>query len=176
MGALEGNRIDHHENQRRLVDTIGPFHRCRTCDQRPPEQGGSVRGRELLTERAKRRFSPAAPQDFAWTLIVLPAVRVELTDLQRNLTRRANHWHVFIIARIEPAPGNRSRAFESDGGPGSRLRILPAHHRLGVANELPSEPSIAGTRERAGMRRGPDPRSQAAPASDDPPCGSRLEG
>jgi hypothetical protein len=111
MGALEGNRIDHHENQRRLVDTIGPFHRCRTCDQRPPEQGGSVRGRELLTERAKRRFSPAAPQDFAWTLIVLPAVRVELTDLQRNLTRRANHWHVFIIARIEPAPGNRVAGF-----------------------------------------------------------------
>jgi hypothetical protein len=66
--------------------------------------------------------------------------------------------------------------FESDGGPGSRLRILPAHHRLGIANELPSEPSITGTRERAGMRRGPDPRSQAASASDDPPCGSRLEG
>jgi hypothetical protein len=83
MGALEGNRIDHDEKQRRRVDTIDPFHRCRTCDQRPPKQGGSVRGRELLTERPKHRFSPAGPQDFAWTLIVLPAVRVELTDLKK---------------------------------------------------------------------------------------------
>jgi hypothetical protein len=30
---------------------------------------------------------------------------------KKNLPRRANHLHMFIIARIEPAPGNRSRAF-----------------------------------------------------------------
>jgi hypothetical protein len=82
MDSLEGNRINRHENQRsnlKTLDMIGPLHGCRTCDQRPPERGGSVRGRELLTERPKHRFSPAAPQDFACTLIVLPAVRVELT-------------------------------------------------------------------------------------------------
>jgi hypothetical protein len=28
-----------------------------------------------------------------------------------NLTRRANHWHIFIIVRIKPAPENPSRAF-----------------------------------------------------------------
>jgi hypothetical protein len=28
------------------------------------------------------------------------------------LTCRANHLHMFIIAGIEPAPGNWSRAFE----------------------------------------------------------------
>src|ERR1700731_3481863 len=32
----------------------------------------------------------------------------------KNLTRRANHRHIFIIARIEPAPGSRSRAFSND--------------------------------------------------------------
>jgi hypothetical protein len=32
-------------------------------------------------------------------------------SLQKNLTRRANHRHIFIIARIEPAPGNRPRVF-----------------------------------------------------------------
>jgi hypothetical protein len=31
---------------------------------------------------------------------------------RKNLTRRANHQHIFIIARIsEPAPGNWPRAF-----------------------------------------------------------------
>jgi hypothetical protein len=43
----------------------------------------------------------------------------------KKLTRRANHRHIVIVATIEPAPGNRSRAFsiailnpffESDGG------------------------------------------------------------
>ena len=32
-------------------------------------------------------------------------------SFQKNLTRRANHRHIFIIARIEPAPGNRPRVF-----------------------------------------------------------------
>jgi hypothetical protein len=27
------------------------------------------------------------------------------------LTRRANHWHIFIVARIKPAPENPPRAF-----------------------------------------------------------------
>jgi hypothetical protein len=27
------------------------------------------------------------------------------------LTRRANHWHIFIVARIKPAPENPLRAF-----------------------------------------------------------------
>jgi hypothetical protein len=32
--------------------------------------------------------------------------------LSKNLTRRANHWHIFIIAKsLEPAPGNWPRAF-----------------------------------------------------------------
>jgi len=83
---------------------------------------------------------------------------------------------MFNIAKMKPAPETGRGLFESDGSPGSRLRILPAHQRLGVANELPSEPSIAGTRERAGTRRGPSPRPPAAPASDDPRCGSGLEG
>jgi hypothetical protein len=28
-----------------------------------------------------------------------------------NLTRRANHQHIFIVARIKPAPKNPPRAF-----------------------------------------------------------------
>jgi hypothetical protein len=35
---------------------------------------------------------------------------------------------------------------------------------------------VARTRERAGTRRGKDPRPPAAPASEDPACGSRLKG
>jgi hypothetical protein len=34
-----------------------------------------------------------------------------LAGLEKNLTRRANHRHIVILAAIEPAPGNRSRAF-----------------------------------------------------------------
>jgi hypothetical protein len=47
---------------------------------------------------------------------------------------------MFNIAKMKPAPETGRGLFESDGSPGSRLRILPAHQRLGVANELPSEP------------------------------------
>ena len=46
--------------------------------------------------------------------------------LSKNLTRRANHRHSFIIARTEPAPGNRLRAF-SFGLPGIG-RQPRAHH------------------------------------------------
>jgi hypothetical protein len=45
-------------------------------------------------------------QGFDWE-----ALAVDRQLLQKNLTRRANHRHMFIIARIEPAPGNRSRVF-----------------------------------------------------------------
>jgi len=33
------------------------------------------------------------------------------TATSKNLTRRANHRHIFIVASIEPAPGNRPRVF-----------------------------------------------------------------
>ena len=34
--------------------------------------------------------------------------------LSKNLTRRANHWHIFIIAKsLEPAPGTGRGLFES---------------------------------------------------------------
>jgi hypothetical protein len=33
------------------------------------------------------------------------------TATSKNLTRRANHRHIDSIASIEPAPGNRPRAF-----------------------------------------------------------------
>jgi hypothetical protein len=35
----------------------------------------------------------------------------EKTCSRKDLPRRANHLHMFTIARIKPAPGNRSRAF-----------------------------------------------------------------
>jgi hypothetical protein len=37
---------------------------------------------------------------------------ISISDaLKKILPRRANHRHIDIIAIIEPAPGNRSRAF-----------------------------------------------------------------
>jgi hypothetical protein len=53
--------------------------------------------------------------------------------LSEKLTRRANHRHISIVARIEPAPGNWLWAFsfeipESDGGRTSRRCI--SHRRL----------------------------------------------
>ena len=121
------------------------------------------------------------------------------TFLRNNLTRRANHRHMSSIARIKPAPGDRPRAFligifESDGGRTSRRHILPTHRRRSVASELPSEPFIvehdllgkplrtfpehaplAGTRERAGTRRG-QVHVRPRPCRDDPICGSRQDG
>jgi hypothetical protein len=64
---------------------------------------------------------------------------------KKVLTRRANHRHIFTIARIsEPAPGNRRRAFdldffESDGGRNARHHILPMHAARSVTSGLPSE-------------------------------------
>jgi hypothetical protein len=57
------------------------------------------------------------------------------------LTRRANHRHIVIIARIEPAPGNRPRAFligifESDGG---RIRDAASPH----VSALPQDASAS---------------------------------
>jgi hypothetical protein len=62
------------------------------------------------------------------------------------LTRRANHRHIYIIAKIvKPAPGKSRRGlfhsdFESDGGAHSAAPHLPMHRRLSVASVLPSEP------------------------------------
>jgi hypothetical protein len=69
------------------------------------------------------------------------------------LTRRANHRHIFIIARNlkaragKPAAGffNRTAAaFDGAASPDA----LPQ----GVAGALPSERSLAGTRDPAGDR------------------------
>jgi hypothetical protein len=43
-----------------------------------------------------------------------------------NLTRRANHQHIFIVARIKPAPENPARAFLIDAS--ASLRKLPFKH------------------------------------------------
>jgi hypothetical protein len=50
------------------------------------------------------------------------------------LTRRANHRHIFIVARIRPAPENPPRAFESDDA-------LSGH-------ALPSAPNLTNRRFR----------------------------
>jgi len=103
---------------------------------------------------------------------------------QKKLTRRANHRHTLIVARIEPAPGNWLRAFlfgiqESDGGRTSRRCIshrrprrrqrrrpnLYLEHRafgnadihVALARSFGTGRclfTLAGVRERAGPRRG----------------------
>jgi hypothetical protein len=87
---------------------------------------------------------------------------------QKNLTRRANHRHIFILARIlEPAVRENGRGlFQSDGG---RIRDAPSPHvsdlpQDAFASAPPSEPflAFAGVREHAGMRRGTNPRPHAA--------------
>jgi hypothetical protein len=48
--------------------------------------------------------------------------------LSKNLTRRANHRHIFIIARIlEPAPGNWPRAFSIGRRPHSQRSLSSSH-------------------------------------------------
>jgi hypothetical protein len=89
------------------------------------------------------------------------------------LTRRANHLHIFILARIlEPAAGENGRGlFQSGGG---RIRDAPSPHVSALSQDAfasapPSEPllAFAGVRERAGMRRGTNPRPHAvSPARD----------
>jgi hypothetical protein len=55
----------------------------------------SIEPRLSPSRGAKRRSNPVVAERFG-----------------KNLTRRANHRHIFIIARIlEPAPGNWPRAF-----------------------------------------------------------------
>ncbi|WP_154072590.1 hypothetical protein [Bradyrhizobium erythrophlei] len=55
----------------------------------------SIEPRFSPSRGAKRRSNPVVAERFG-----------------KNLTRRANHRHIFIIARIlEPAPGNWPRAF-----------------------------------------------------------------
>jgi hypothetical protein len=86
-----------------------------------------------------------------------------------------HHRKNFEARAGKPAAG----FFESDGARMSRsLSFFPCQLIvLGTRQGgLPSEPSSARTRERAGMRRGEGPRPPAAPASGDPSSGSRLEG
>src|SRR5689334_3324113 len=46
---------------------------------------------------------------------ITPALSLEAPEArQKNLTRRANHRHNFIIARCEPAPETGRGLFESD--------------------------------------------------------------
>jgi hypothetical protein len=67
---------------------------------------------------------------------------------RKDLTRRANHLHMFNIARIKPAP-NQPRAF--------RFRdIFESNHVL-----------FAGARERAGTWRSQS-TSERGPCRDDP--------
>jgi hypothetical protein len=69
----------------------------------------SIEPRFSPSRGAKRRSNPIVVERFG-----------------KNLTRRANHRHMFNIARIlEPAPGNRSRAFSIGRQPHSRRTILP---------------------------------------------------
>jgi hypothetical protein len=39
------------------------------------------------------------------------AVRPFERSRKSLLTRRANHWHIFIVAQIKPAPENPPRVF-----------------------------------------------------------------
>jgi hypothetical protein len=61
------------------------------------------------------------------------------------LTRRANHRHIFIVARsLEPAPGNRPRAFCIGRQPHFSEPVIPpmSARRLRTRQgQLPSEPS-----------------------------------
>jgi hypothetical protein len=72
--------------------------------------------------------------------------KISCRALKNVLRRRANHWHMFIIARIlEPAPRNRPRVFsirllESDGGTQYATPHPPYALLHSVAGELPSEP------------------------------------
>jgi hypothetical protein len=44
------------------------------------------------------------------------------------LTRRANHWHIFSIATIEPAPGTGRGLFESGNGC-RHISLVPPYFR-----------------------------------------------
>jgi hypothetical protein len=72
------------------------------------------------------------------------------------LRRRANHRHKFSIAKIlikRPRRETGRGLFQSDGDPHFGRTISQAAQASQSA--LPSEPfSTAGTRERAGTRRG----------------------
>jgi hypothetical protein len=111
-------------------------------------------------------------------------LRAGFKKFEKKLTRRANHWHLFIIAEIlraragKPAAGffNRTAAaFGTHHLPCERIaaRRLQASRRpslwLGMTfpenrcarfRIMPKNP--AGARERAGTRRGHGPRSHAA--------------
>jgi tripartite-type tricarboxylate transporter receptor subunit TctC len=89
------------------------------------------------------------------------------------LTRRANHRHKFIIAKIVKRPRGEIRrglfhwTFESDGGRTSRRHILPRtlpeRRKRAAVRAFGKRKRFAGTRERAGPRRGTRPPPHAAP-------------
>jgi hypothetical protein len=83
------------------------------------------------------------------------------------LTRRANHWQNDIIAKVvKPARRKSVAGFffeipESDGGRPARRhisqRLSPGRRGLAVVRTFTQTSQLAGTRERAGLRRGSSP-------------------
>ena len=56
MGSSEGDRIGRHENERSNLKTRRrdrSFRACRTCHQRSPEPGGSVRAPRIVDGKAQ---------------------------------------------------------------------------------------------------------------------------
>jgi hypothetical protein len=58
-----------------------------------------------------------------------------------NLTRRANHRHIFIVARIKPAPENPLRAFLIDASAPLRK---PSFQALAFKHVKPTNPLSEG--------------------------------
>ena len=99
-----------------------------------------------------------------------------LRQLEKHLTRRANHRHIIIIAKIVQSPGGEIRRglFVWKIPIGRRPHVttphLPTPVAWGVAGVSPSElsrSSLAGTRERAGARRGAEATAASGPCSRD---------
>jgi hypothetical protein len=98
---------------------------------------------------------------------------------KKNLTRRANQGHINIIARIDTARAEKSAAgflfFQSDGGRTSRCLISQRPSpEASSARRRPNLSSLAGTRERAGVRRGAEATAASDPCSRDTDCNSQA--
>jgi hypothetical protein len=151
----------------------------RQSSSKPPP--GQLRRR--LQKRRKRRPSRTPRPPFRDLTRSVDA-RSSRDALPKNLTRRANHRHKSTIARIlQPAPGNRPRAFSIGRQPHSQSHILPmaaivarrvckrAAVRTILADMIRADAlacsgknriRLAGARERVGARRGQSPRPHAA--------------
>jgi hypothetical protein len=66
-----------------------------------------ARRRHTLRACALRALNENIENNPMQSIMVLPFER----SRKNILTRRANHWHIFIVARIKPAPENPPRAF-----------------------------------------------------------------